>query len=189
MIATEALAMVGLAACIVDDGGRPLARNDLFVKLGLATRTGDGIYTANQRANDLLRRGIRQSNLRTTKAVRSIPVPATGALPAFLLHLVPIRRSVHNSLAGASALIVATALSTSSGPSAAVIAALFNLTSSEARVARGILDCKPIGELAAEFGRSAETVRSYLKSVFRKTGVHRQAELALLLAGANPLKL
>jgi DNA-binding CsgD family transcriptional regulator len=189
MIATEALAMVGLAACIVDDSGRPLPRNDLFARLGLVTRTGDEISIADSKANDFLRQSIRRWNPRAAKTVRSIPVPAAGGLPAFVLHLVPIRRSVHNIFVGASALIVATTLSTSSGPSVAVIAELFKLTSSEARVARGILDCKSVSEIATELGWSPETIRSYLKSAFRKTGVHRQAELVSLLVSAQTLKL
>jgi DNA-binding CsgD family transcriptional regulator len=188
-IATGALAMVGLPACVVDSGGRALAVNGLFEQLAPHVVIGSHyqVCIANKAANELLRQSVERLSSRPEKAVGPVPVPATETSRALILHLVSSRRSVLNMLATASALMVATPLLKASAPSPALVAALFNLTRSEARVAKGILEGKPVNRLAIELGLSVATVRSYLKSVFEKTNVHRQAELVLLLAGAQPL--
>jgi len=58
----------------------------------------------------------------------------------------------------------------------------YGLSPAEARVATHIADGGSVETYAAQAGVSRGTVRSQLKSVFAKTGVHRQAELALKLA-------
>jgi DNA-binding CsgD family transcriptional regulator len=188
-IATETLAMVGLPACVVDGGGRALAANDLFAELTprVVTRSGDRVYVENKTANELLLQSMEKLNTGAPKSFASIAVPATETLPALILQLVSTRYAPHNIFTGASGLIIATPLSKPSALSVALVAALFNLTRSEARVARGILEGKPVNRLTIDLGLSAATVRSYLKSVFAKTGVRRQAELVSLLAGARPL--
>ncbi|MFE0755298.1 helix-turn-helix transcriptional regulator [Inquilinus sp. NPDC058860] len=62
----------------------------------------------------------------------------------------------------------------------ALIAA-FGLTVREAEVAARLASGATIGSLAEEWGISANTVRGYLKAVFDKTGVHRQADLVRLV--------
>jgi DNA-binding CsgD family transcriptional regulator len=59
--------------------------------------------------------------------------------------------------------------------------ALFRLTSAEAKLAARIADGSALEVAASELGIAKETSRSQLKSVFRKTGTHRQAELVALL--------
>ncbi len=56
----------------------------------------------------------------------------------------------------------------------------FRLTGAECRIVKGLLDGlspREIGELA---GTSINTVNTQLKSVFSKTGVHRQADVIRL---------
>lgn len=74
-------------------------------------------------------------------------------------------------------------------PDAATLAAVFGLTPAEAAVAAGIAAGERPADCARRLGRSLNTVRTHLKSVFAKTGVRRQAELVQLtggLAGAGP---
>lgn len=54
---------------------------------------------------------------------------------------------------------------------------IYKLTPSERRVARGIVVGKTIAEIAADADWSVATVRSYLKQVLSKMGLHRQSEL------------
>jgi DNA-binding NarL/FixJ family response regulator len=96
---------------------------------------------------------------------------------------------VQDFFEGASGLIVAAPLSKPSIPPVELISALFGLARSEARVAEGIIQGVSVKKIASEPDLSASTVRSYLKSVFGKTGVHRQAELVSRLARAQPLGL
>jgi DNA-binding CsgD family transcriptional regulator len=184
------LALVGLPACVVDSGGRALAANDLFGHLTprVTAALGDRVSVANKIANDLLYQHMQQLNSTAAKAPSSIPVPKIETLPALVLHLFSVRRSAQDVLKGASGLIVASPLSKPSIPPVTLVAGLFSLTRSEARVAEGIIQGKSVKQLASELGLSAATVRSYLKSVFAKTGVHRQAELVSLLTAAQPLR-
>lgn len=68
-----------------------------------------------------------------------------------------------------------------SRPVEAQLQALFGLTSAEAKLAARIADGSALADAASELGIAKETSRSQLKSVFRKTGTHRQAELVALL--------
>jgi DNA-binding CsgD family transcriptional regulator len=63
-----------------------------------------------------------------------------------------------------------------------VLQQAFGLTAAEAVLAAQIAMGKNISTIATEGGRSRETLRSRLKSIFEKTGTSRQAELALLLS-------
>lgn len=64
-----------------------------------------------------------------------------------------------------------------------VVAAVYDLTPAEARVAVGIAAGLSPEEIGQRHGTALTTVRWQLKSVFAKTGVSRQAELASRLAG------
>jgi len=57
------------------------------------------------------------------------------------------------------------------------------LTPAEARIALGIARGDALAAIAKAHGISIATVRTQLKSVFAKTGTHRQAQLVALLAG------
>ena len=62
---------------------------------------------------------------------------------------------------------------------------VYSLTPSEAQVAISLANGHSIEEIAKGSNHSAHTIRSQLKSVFRKTGTTRQSELIkLLLTGA-----
>lgn len=59
---------------------------------------------------------------------------------------------------------------------------LFHLTDAEARVARLVAEGLSPIEISDRLQLSSNTVRTQLKSAFQKVGVHRQAELARLVA-------
>lgn len=59
---------------------------------------------------------------------------------------------------------------------------LFGLTAAEARLASALSLGHTVESAAHLLGLSVETVRSYLKSIFHKVGVSRQADLTRLLA-------
>ena len=62
---------------------------------------------------------------------------------------------------------------------------LYGLTPTETRLAGYLIDGLTLSEAASEMKLSPATVRSYLKQVFAKTGVHRQASLIRLLIGSR----
>ena len=186
--ATEALATVGLPAAVLAAGGRLLSANGLLE--GLASRLDIGAFdrvrlTAAS-ADRLLSAAIETLD-QPGALPRSIPVPAAGDDPALVVHLIPIRRAAHDIFVGAAAVLAVTAVTTPSAPLTEVLTGLFDLTSAEVKVARGIATGRSIDEVAAAHAVSRETVRSQLKSIMAKTGTARQAELALLLRGTVPI--
>jgi DNA-binding CsgD family transcriptional regulator len=60
--------------------------------------------------------------------------------------------------------------------------ATYGFSRSESRFALRFAQGDSLKEIAAAEGIAVETARSRLKAIFAKTGTHRQAELALLMA-------
>jgi DNA-binding CsgD family transcriptional regulator len=58
----------------------------------------------------------------------------------------------------------------------------FRLTEAEARLATQLAFGNSLEKVADQFGIVKDTARAQLKSIFVKTGVHRQAELVAMLA-------
>ena len=67
-------------------------------------------------------------------------------------------------------------------PAPALLRETFGLTRAEAEVAARATTGEGVPALAASLGISQGTVRLHLHRVFEKTGAHRQAELAAVLA-------
>lgn len=66
--------------------------------------------------------------------------------------------------------------------------AVYHLTQSQTRLTKKLVEGLSVTEAAAELGLSAETGRTYLKEIFRRTGVSRQTALIrLLLSSCLPV--
>jgi DNA-binding CsgD family transcriptional regulator len=63
-----------------------------------------------------------------------------------------------------------------------VLYSRFRLTGAETQIALGIYRGRTLAAIAAARGISVQTARTQLKSVFAKTGTHRQVQLAFLLS-------
>jgi DNA-binding CsgD family transcriptional regulator len=68
------------------------------------------------------------------------------------------------------------------GEGLAAAACLLGLSPQETQVAVRLADGADVGEIAAELGLRAATVRTYLAAIYRKTGTSRQGELVARLA-------
>ena len=69
------------------------------------------------------------------------------------------------------------------------LAALYGLTRREITIAAGIAEYGSVPATAAVLGIGAETVRTHLSAIYRKTGTGGQIELVKLLTGiANPFR-
>jgi DNA-binding CsgD family transcriptional regulator len=66
-------------------------------------------------------------------------------------------------------------------PSEGEIRALFGLTKAEARLAKTLVDGLSLETAARQLGLRVGTLRTRLKSIFEKTGCHRQADLVRLI--------
>jgi DNA-binding CsgD family transcriptional regulator len=67
------------------------------------------------------------------------------------------------------------------------VGSMFDLTPAEAKVAVALVEGRDLHNIADAHHVSIETVRSQLKTVFSKTGTHRQSDLIALLLRATTL--
>ena len=182
--AAEALTDMGLPALLLDESGRVVEANALMEALPELVGLG---------ANDRLQLADRAAQARLTEALSTITA-AAGATPCtfplrdevgratMVLHLMPVRRSAHDIFGRGYALLLITPVASDRAPSLELMRSLFDLTVSEARVARGLATGKSLEAIAAEGDVAITTVRSQLRRVLEKTGCTRQAEVAALLA-------
>lgn len=178
----DAFAAAGLPAAALGGNRKVLATNQLLE--GMASQiiplAHSQIALTDRRAQSLFLQAIDQLN--DSGATRSIPIPATIENTAAVLHVIPLARRATDVFAGARALLVVTRLDRPASPTAELLTGLFDLTASEAKVARGVSEGRSVDEIATALGLSRETVRFYLKGVFAKTGVSRQIDLVALLS-------
>ncbi|CAH2406313.1 hypothetical protein MES4922_490039 [Mesorhizobium ventifaucium] len=167
----SALETIGLPAAVMTASGRVLTANGLLeemTEMFLPTAYG-GMAIANASANALFQQAILEN--RNDFAVRSTPVAANESRPAVVIHLLPLRRAAHDIFAGADILVAATEVRASAVvPSPALLAGLFDLTPSEARLAAALSQGRPLKAAASDLKITVKTGRTYLERIFAKTG-------------------
>ena len=134
------------------------------------------------RANELLWAALGKD---PDTAVRSFPLRDTDDRASMVVHLIPVRRSAHDIFTGSYALLVLTPVAAAPAPPVELMRSLFDLTPSEARVARGLAVGETLEDIASGGGVAISTVRSQLRQVLEKTGCTRQAEVVSLLANVT----
>jgi len=181
--ATQALALIGLPAAVLDPRGRVLAANPLIEKMTRHVKwlPDDRIALADSVANALLRRALADVSDPAATTPRSFPARSRTD-DTVVVHLVPMTGDARDLFDGGCALLVVTAVAARRAPDAALIRGLFDLTAAEASVASGIVEGLSPDQIAERHGTTPATVRCQLKGVFAKTGVGRQSQLAALLA-------
>jgi DNA-binding CsgD family transcriptional regulator len=98
-----------------------------------------------------------------------------------ILRIWPFEGAAHSPEQEVRALVTLNALGPKPGPSAAILAKTFQLTTPEAKLACIIARGAPLQIAARDLEIPWETARKRLKSVFAKTYTHRQSELVALL--------
>lgn len=179
----QTLNALGLAAAFLDRKGKPLAMNHLFEgHLGVLLQDRQDRLRAVEGTSD---RGLREAlhQMRTATKGFSLPLRNADREGLTVLHLIPLRREARDIFFAATAIAVLADPQNRRLPQAGLIQALFDVSPAEARVARSIARGKSPNLIAVESNLSVETVRTYLKQVYYKTGTSRQSELAALLGG------
>jgi len=184
--AIAALDLAGVSAAVVSPDGTLRAINDRF-----ATRLGNRIAQDRSRLR-FSERSVRNSFADCLKQMgpgaklRSIAVPATLDHQAAVLHLLPLRLRARDVFEWDGILVLLAEPANTSLPGADLLRLLFDLTPSEARLTRLLIEGYPIPDAAVRIGISRETARTHLRSIFSKVGVGRQSELTRLLLGLGP---
>jgi DNA-binding CsgD family transcriptional regulator len=185
--ANETLTAMGLPALLLSRDGTVIEANSLVENLSAQVqwRARNRIALTDGAANELLASALAALDTNPEVSVRSFPLRDTDDRAAMVGHLIPIRRSAHDIFAGSYALLVLTPVTATPGPPVELMRSLFDLTPSEARVARGLAAGETLEEIAANGGVAISTVRSQLRQVLDKTGCTRQAEVVSLLASVT----
>ena len=146
-----------------------------------------GVLQGRMRANepaatDVLHSAIkRTANPTNSLGTAGIGVPlwADDGSPA-IAHVLPLGGAHRNGGPHATAAVFVTP-SEQALPPADALAALYDLTPTEARVALAITTGRNRSEAAADLGMTDNTAKSHLVRVFSKTGTHDQTALARLV--------
>jgi DNA-binding CsgD family transcriptional regulator len=184
--ATEALALIGLPALVLNEQGKVLAANHLIEALTgyVHWRAQDRVALTDAGADKLLRDAIATLDQESGQAVRSFPVRSAEA--AMVAHLLPVRRTARDIFVRCAAVLMMTPVTAPQAPPVELVQSLFDLTPAEARVARSLASGKTVEDIATDGGVSRNTVRTQLDRVMEKTGCNRQAEVVALLTGLSP---
>lgn len=181
------------------------------IEIGVIAIDGKGrVIFLNHRAESILRNqewiAIRHGKLTATNSVQAAPLEAltasaalTGAgrstqapdamtingkrtLRPLLITVTPFRSSCFMTEKHPCALIFLTDPSSKPAARANITSSLFGLTPAECRLADLLLEELEIGATADRMHLTIGTARFMLKSIFQKTGTHRQSQLIRLLS-------
>lgn len=186
--AAEALGLIGLPALVFGRGGRVLAANEQIQQLTdrIHWLAADRIVFIDLSADRMLRQAMARLDRDDMSAPASFALRGVDAQAAMVAHLVPVRGSARDILVRCTGVLVLMPIARPDAPPVELIQSLFDLTPSEARVARGLTTGSTLEEIADANGLSRNTIRSQLRGALEKTGSRRQAELVALLGGIVP---
>lgn len=185
--ALNAFEVSGTAVLLVDRLGTIfLANRAAESLLGGDARTSKEILTAVDRFADInFNRALFGFLARTEDSPGSpIPLSRVGKRP-LMAHPFKLNSVSTNALAKCQAAVVLVDPSQRWRPSEKVLQKSFGLTAAEARLASRVSAGETLDTIAKDLGIAIGTGRNQLKSVFEKTGVHRQAELVALCSSAG----
>ena len=192
--ANSALGTLGLPALVLDESGVVIETNAQMDALSgpVQSRAQHRIVLTDARANALLQAALPALNpaaaangAKAANAVQSFALRDQDDNASMVAHLLPIRRSAHDIFARSYALLVITPVTARRLPPVELLRSLFDLTPSEARVARSLALGDSLDDIAAHGGVSRNTVRTQLRQVLEKTGCTRQGEVVALLSNLS----
>jgi DNA-binding CsgD family transcriptional regulator len=186
--ATEALALIGLPAAVIDRNRKVVTANALIQSATDTMRwlPQNRVALTDPQANEMLNQALAELFQSPTAAARSFPV-RIGDGTALVAHVIPTPGQARDLFDGGLAILLLTPIGAGRAPDLTLIRALYDLSPGEARVARSLTQGRTIDEIAASFGVTVATVRTQVKAVLDKTGTRRQAEVTALLAGLPKL--
>jgi DNA-binding CsgD family transcriptional regulator len=182
-IAGVALAALGIPALVMDEGGKVLDANTLIESAGdyLIWRAFDRVRLKDDIADHQPHDAIADSS--SGKGVRSFPMRNEGCSNLMVAHIIPIRLSARDIFVRCAFVFAMMPLTRPQAPPVELVQSLFDLTPTEARVARGLASGKTTEEIASDSGVALSTVRTQVRSVLEKTGCARQVDVVSLLSG------
>jgi DNA-binding CsgD family transcriptional regulator/PAS domain-containing protein len=189
----QALDRVATPVLLVDGAGRILYANEQAearLSAGLHIRKADGrLQPANAAMVDAFDDAVART--RSTPAelgARGVGIPiAAPDQAAAVAYVLPLMNS-ESRVTHASAVAAVFIASSAGGapPQHEVLATLYDLTPSEARVMLQIGSGQTVSEIAATIGVSENTIKTHLGRVFSKTGSARQSDIVRIVTALSP---
>lgn len=181
--ATEALALLGLPAAVINVESQVLVANELmqkspYVRWGSKNR----IALVDRAATVLLDRVVASDCNSGGANARSFPCRAGKDTTPAVVHFVPTRRNARDLFEGGYGILLITAVARTAAPGLTLIQGLFDLSPGEAKVAAAIVEGLTNAEIATRQDVSVETIRSQIGAVLSKTGFRRRIDVATHLA-------
>jgi DNA-binding CsgD family transcriptional regulator len=186
--AVEAFDIIGLPTAAIRRGRLALCNNgfEKLIPAVVRDRTARLAFaqaSVDQRWSGLLAAGLSGG---------TFAVAAGNGFPAMIAHAVPMVGASRDVFNVADLLLIVASAERSADLDTKVLEGLFDLTAAEAAIARDLANGMTIASIAKARGASPNTVRVQVKSIFGKTGIHRQADLVRMLTGlpaaASPAK-
>ena len=182
--ALEAFEMSGTAVVLLNRHGHVFRANQSAERLLVDDiQIVKGQLTARDtRATMALNRAIHTLLWRPHGGLSApVALPRASRRP-LLAYPARLTDSTANALADCQAMVILIDPESKTRTPETNLRAVFRLTDAEARLATQLALGESLENVADQFGIAKETARSQLKSIFTKTGVHRQAELVAVLA-------
>ncbi|MBN8996901.1 MAG: hypothetical protein J0H94_16890 [Rhizobiales bacterium] len=184
----DTLSDIGREVALIGPSGRVIHMpRDFERHFGSALTMSSGLLGSPDREADAaLKAAILRAAAGAPTLERATPpirLPRTDGRPPLVAQVVPITGKGQDLLLLARAVLIVVDPLTARSEVTRTLQTAFGLTPAEARLASRIGAGETLRDAAGAEAISLETARSRLKVVFGKTRTHRQAELALLLAG------
>jgi DNA-binding CsgD family transcriptional regulator len=186
--AVATLEAIGLAAAVATPSGRIVVTNGLFDSLPLFLPTAHGgVALADASADSVFSTAVTAAAA-AERHSSSIPIAATLERPAAVIHVLPLSGAGYDIFSGASTLIIASVLDASArSPDLQLLRGLFDLSPAETKLAAALAAGMALKDAASRQGIQISTARSYVESIFRKTGTRQQSQLVALLKSVQPM--
>lgn len=174
------------SAAFLSDGGPVLAGFNRPAAVAFGLQEGAGLADLPFEADDLdtLRSVILKVASGRAERVMTLRIRSSITGSPVIVRVGPIEGETAKPLA----LVMSTELVWPEGFEVTVQEA-FGLTAAEVEIVRGITLGLPVKDIAEARGRSAETVRTQLRSILSKTETHSQSELVRVVLGLMDVAL
>lgn len=163
-----------------------LAENDgvgLKGKLPDGARLSTSCESRTASLNQLVTSAVSASSAEICSMPHGMRLPRKSGRPPIVINIssLPPNHEFEGSAGQVLAIgfLFDTALSTQ--PDTQLLAEIYGLTPAEIRLVGDLCSGSTLGEISEHHGVSTETLKSQLKSIFVKTGIHRQIEVVRLV--------
>lgn len=178
----DALAVAGVPAIVIGREGHQRACNAAFEQ-GLAAHYSTAPASRTVRFHDRRLQAAVDTVIAGAAGGRSIPLAVPWNDYPAAAHVLPLHRGARDFFDSDGAIVVLASSANATLPDADLLRLMFDLTPTEARLTRSLLEGATITEAARRHRVTASTARRQLASIFAKTGANRQVDLLRLLSG------